>query len=458
MPLLEDAGRFRTHVRLRLELARRGTFRDFVEWEDLPSQRALRLLEAILGSWTTDNVSQAAGRSGSGRASRCENWTSRDCEVLERAARNLPELAWELVIPHVCRLAPSEAFEPHELDQWLDGDHHGIRHGMECIPHGTLRLTMQAGRELATRDGMAFWTRTAELRLHPSPVVQYVLMETYVALPPGCADGALHWLLDDRARLDIGTGTSEPEWMPAARLIEALSPHCNDATFWLLEESITHFHAANERRAAEYWLAASKRGHFGDYWGRAQHFLLPALCQRRRSDATEGLIGVLERKFCGYPKGSFCRAGQSHFGVVGSTLPAGSPERISDNAWLALVANKDIPEDGGCRVWLNGHWEESSVLHFSRDLENVAARFPERFARLALKFPEDVNAHYKAAILSGCQQTEPNVVPDAEKAFWRPAGIQLLAEVLDKFGKDGNRSYATQLCWLIRKRSERSLA
>jgi hypothetical protein len=438
---------------LRLELARHGTFRDFVEWESLPPLRALLFLEAILSSWTADGVSQAADGGGSKRVSRCESWTPRDCEVLERAARSLPERAWDLVMPHVCRLAPSEASEPYALEQWLDGDRHDIRQGMECIPHGLLRLAVQAGRELATRDGTAFWARTAELHLHPSPVVQYVLMETYAALPPGCADAALQWLLDDRSRLAIGTGAAEPEWMPAARLIEALSPHCDDATFRLLEESITHYHAPNERRAAEFWLASCKHGCIGDFWGRAQHFLLPALCQRRRSDATEGLIGVLERKFCGYPKGSFCRAGQSHFGVVGSTLPTGVPERMSDNAWLALVANKDIPDDGGCRGWMNGHWEESSVLQFSRDLENVAARSPERFARLALRFPEDVNAHYKAAILSGCQQSEPKVVPEAEKALWRPASTTLLAEVLERFGKDDDRSYATGLCRLIQRRA-----
>ncbi len=438
---------------LRLELARRGTFRDFVEWEDLPPRRALQLLEAILFSWTTDDVSQAAGRGGSGRVSRCESWTLRDCEVLERATRNLPELAWELVMPHLCRLAPSEASEPYVLERWLDGDRHGIRQGMESIPHGLLRLAMPAGRELATRDGVAFWACTAELRLHPSPVVQYVLMDTYVALPSGCANEALQWLLGDRSRLSIGTGATEPEWMPAARLIEALSPHCDDATFRLLEESITHYHAPNERRAAEYWLASWERGYFGDYWGRAQHFLLPALYRRRRSDATEGLIGVLERKFGGYSMERFCRAGRSHFGVVGSTLRAGSLERMSDNAWLALIANKDIPEDSRCREWLNGHWEESSVLHFSRDLENIAARFPERFARLALRFPEDANAHYKAAILSGCQRTEPNVVPEADKAVWRPAGIELLAAVLQKFGNDDSRAYAMGFCWLMRQRA-----
>lgn len=440
---------------LRLELARRGTFRDSVEWKTLPPLRALRLLDAILSSWNVGDVSQAARGSRSGRASRCESWTPSDCEALERAARSLPQPAWELVVPHVCRLAPAEGAEPHELEPWLDGDRHGIRLGMECVPHGLVRLAVQAGRGLATEDGRAFWNRTAELRSHPSPVIQYLLVDTYAALPAGCADAAIQWLLADRSRLGVGTGVSEPEWMPAARLIEALSPLCGDAAFRLLEATITHYHAPNERRAARHWLATWKHGYFGDYWGRAQHFLLPALYPRRKSAATEGLIGVLARKFSGYPEDSFCRDARVHFGIVGSSLPNGAPERMSDKAWLALVANEDIPEDDGHweRRWRGEGWEESSVLQFSRNLESAASQSPERFARLALRFPEDVNSHYKAAILSGCQRTSPQVGSEEEKALWRPAPVELLAEVLNRFGRDDDRSYAMSLCRLIRDRA-----
>ena len=326
---------------------------------------------------------------------------------------------------------------------------------MDCVPHALFRIAREAGRTLAAEDAAVFWAQTADLRNHSSPVVQHLLIEIYVSLGVGWADAALQWLLDDPTRLEIGTGSHEPEWMPAARLIEYLSPHCSDTTFRTLEEEITHYRTPNERRDAKLWLSTWRNGYFGDYWGRAQHFLLPALYKERRSVATEGLIGVLQRKFSEYPPERFYRDAGVRFGSVGSTLRGESLERISDKAWLRIVANKCILEDGTRRDrWVGNHWEESSVFQFSSNLRSVASRFPERFARLALRFPVDVNSHYKAAILSGCQQTQPGAVPEAERALWHLASAELVAEVLRKFLKDDSDTYALEFCRLIQSRAD----
>jgi len=439
---------------LRLELARSGTFRELVGWDKLAHGRALRLLEAIVSSWTSDDPCQDRSESPATRPGRSEHWTKPESEALVFAARELPQQTWEVLIPQICRLAPPAGAPANAMEEWVDGDPHAVRAGAECLPHGLFRLAVEAGRKLAINDSKAFWDRTGELRTHESPVIQCLLVETYSALSAECADLAVRWLLGDPARLDIGTGTNEPEWMPAARLIEALSPHCSEAVFRRLEEALIHYHTPRERRDAKYWLSTWKRGYFGDFWGRAQYFLLPALCSARCRDEAKGLIGVLNRKFEGYPRESFYRAGGAHFGSVVSTLPSQSLERISDAAWLRILANKEIPTDRGrLDRWVDGHWEESSVIQFSQNLENVARRYPDRFARLALKLPEDVHSDYKAAILSGCQHGEPNAVPEAERALWRPASVHLLEEVLHKFGRDDSRSYALQFCWLMQARA-----
>lgn len=440
---------------LRLELARRGVFQDFVNWEKLNARRALRLLESVVSCWKPEDLSEDCFRQARSRRSRFETWTDRDMKALLRGVREMPEQAWTLLVPHVSRLAPQGDEQAGALELWQDGDRHGIRQGMESVPHGLVRLVIESGKCLARQNGPVFWEETETLRSHNSPVVQYLLVETYADLPGDMADQAIHWLMEDGARLNVGTGENEPEWNPAARLVEALSPHCSIDLFRRLEETIVHYHSPNERRDAEYWLSTWKRGFYGDYWGRAQHFLLPSLCAERCSDETIGLIGVLQRKYAGYSEDRFTRGSRIRGGFVGSTLPSESLERISDRRWLELVQSKDIPESGGqLRHWKDDHCEESSVEMFSREMRRIAKRFPERFGRLALQFPDDVHPSYIAAVLEGLGQTEPKDVPDDEKSTWQPAPTELVEKVMAKSSDDPSREYALTFCRLLRGRAE----
>ncbi|MGD9127097.1 MAG: HEAT repeat domain-containing protein, partial [Planctomycetia bacterium] len=221
-----------------------------------------------------------------------------------------------------------------------------------------------------------------------------------------------------------------------------------------LEETIICYHSPNERRNAEYWLSSWKEGYYGDYWGRAQHFLLPSLCAERRRIETIGLIGVLERKFAEYPKERFVRGPQHGAGFVGSTLPSKSLERLSDRSWLKLVHNKNTPKDRASWRWKGEHYEESTIRQFSGDLQRIAKRFPERFGRLAMQFADDVHPSYKAAILEGLKQTEPKEVPDDEKPNWEPAPVTIIEQVLDKFDDTSHKTYALNFCRLLRDRAE----
>ena len=102
------------------------------------------------------------------------------------------------------------------------------------------------------------------------------------------------------------------------------------------------------------------------------------------------------------------------------------PERllqISDDAWLEIVQNKKIRSGRHAVPWKQigpDHASESSVEHFSISLADAAKRAPERFARLALRFPKDVPSAYLAAVLHGIQMAVPTNVPDAEKALGHP--------------------------------------
>ena len=207
--------------------------------------------------------------------------------------------------------------------------------------------------------------------------------------------------------------------------------------------------------ALEYRLESSKRGICTHYWGEAQYFLLRALCYSRCHDATKDLIGVLCRRFDGYDEWRFVGILLGKCGAVGSPLPSDRLEQISNNAWLGIITNPKIP-DQGRGIWnqVAGHYEESSGEHFSRDLRRIAGRFPERFGRLALRFPEGVHPSYRAAILDAIKTKSPAGVPDEEKATWEPARIETIEAVIDKFMIGDELEIAMAFCGLIHQRPD----
>lgn len=447
---------------LRLRLARRGIAREWPKWGDLAAKhprRVIQLIEAVASTWTTDNLHEhdLAGQRAARRShSRFERWDGGDLAALKKVASEIPDFTWDALMPHVERLTTPVGNQSGGLAIWQDGGHLQVHERYTGAERGVVELLIEAGRCVAGRNGQAFIGRTRALRDSTSPITQVILLEAYVALPAGHANEALLWLMADPSRLALGSGEKEPEWMPAARLIKAHSPHCSEGVFRQLEESLVHYHAGDERRNAEWCLKGWREGWFNDFWGRAQHFFLPALCPKRRRPETTGLIGVLERKFAGYEPWRFLRSGYHTGGWVGSPLPSNKLERVSDKAWLGIVGNKDIlPEHSGHSKQVGkDSVAESTVRMFSRDLAQVSKRFPERFARLALRFPENVHPHYIGAVLEGLKQTKPADGSEAEKAGWHPAPIDLVEAVLAKFASGHDREVASEFCWLVHDRAD----
>jgi len=434
--------------KLRLDLARLRVYRDHVDWTNLDGNRSI----ALASTWTAADLSETQRR-GAQQRSRFESWSRDEAAKLTAAVQSEPTKAWDLLARHVARLAPV-VDEPYgTLQQWIEGNRFDFRHGMEGVPHALVELLIACGKTLAASDPANFWEKTRELRVHESPVVEYILIGAYAALPADYATTAIEWLLADLNRLCIGTGENEPEWRPAARMIQHLSPNCSEEVFRKLEQTLIHYHSPDELRDAEYWLTTWKNGYFGDYWGRAQHFLLPALDSKRRSTETIGLIGVLDRKFESYASKRFLKRSHARGGTVGSTLGA-SPERISDQAWLGIVTSKAIPLDGGpTRHWNDDHITESSVRMFSSSLAHVAKRFPRRFGHLALQFPDDIASEYRAAIIDGLTNTNSKAVPGNEQMTWEPAPVSLIEQVLARFPSDSSQSFAVTFCWLMYHRA-----
>ncbi len=433
---------------LRLHLARLRIVKDFVDWESLcdkHSTRAVRLIEAVLSTWNIGDRETSGSRKG-----RLERWYDQDRAALHGAVKKHPARTWDLLMSHVERLTNIKA-DPYDkrLQRWMD-----IRFSRSetDIARGVVELIIIAGQVLAAEQPDELKARVALFEKSISPVVQEIIIAAYTHLPASHADIGIFWLLADSARFRLGSGYREPEWMPAVRLIKALSPHCSEKLFRRLEEAIVHYHAPEEKRDAEYYLKRWREGYFGHYWGKTQYFLLPALDAARILASTAALIRVLKRKFANYPN----RGGTCSGVGIGSKLDP-NLEKISDRAWLKIVTSKKVTESDHGK-WIQAgpnHVITTSIHQFADSLGRIAKRYPERFGRLALRFPDNVHPAYVAAILDGFGKKRPGVaVPDSEKNSWQPASVETIEAVLEKYQSGDDRETAMSLCRLLAERAD----
>lgn len=441
---------------LRLDLVRRGLMHGHVYWPELCAKyplRALKLISAYISSWTAveDHVLPPQEQRRVDRVSR------HDVAALVEAGRRHPAEAWDLLMPHIVRLAaPDGTSTSGTGSRWRAHRFGGLSTSETHLAWGVVDALTEAGRTLAREMPEELLQRSQSLGCVASQLVQRIVAEAYSSLPPAYADDGLRWLLGDPARMSLGDGDVEPVWMPAARVIQALSPHCEPGLFSELEQALVHYSDPYERRYAQHRLQSWRHGGFQPYWGREQHFLLPALCAERRSRLTDSLIELLEKRFGGWPLSAFLRSGVAIGGWVGSTLDK-NLDGISDRAWLAIIGNKSVPYEGHAK-WHEvdeGAVVESSIWQFASSLRRVAERYPERFGQLALRFPDDTHPAYVSAILDAIRLTRPDPAAHAETPEdWEPASPSTVMAIVERFADAGDREAASAFCRLVYARPE----
>jgi hypothetical protein len=441
---------------LRLQLARRGILRNFL-WARLAGKypmRAVILLDAILATLGTDNQSEANNLVNSNRDSRLKNWDSVDLQALKEVSREYPDQVWDCLIPHISRL--TAGLSRLGKESWLDAGFYRTYDGRTGFRRGIVEMAIEAGKHLAKfrPDLLLARSRTLHAPTSDFSIVQLILSESYSQLPGEYADEALLWLTSDSAHLSLGSGYGEPEWMPAARLIQNQSCYCSDEVFEQLETHIINYHSPDEKRLAESYLPERRNGGFWHYWGYAQYILLPMLCPERRSNKANRLLGMLQRKFDRYPVREFLRGGIASGGTIGSPLTQEKLDQISDRAWLKIISKKSFPEGRWRRIG-NGRIVEASLRQFAHDLTRMARRFPERFGRLSLQFPEDCDPAYVAAIIDGIGQAKhPPELPEPEILSWRAATVETINAVLARFPLGEDAEVARSFCQMIESRPD----
>jgi hypothetical protein len=440
---------------MRLQLARIGFVQDFVSWKPYCEKyplRAIRLIEAVMSTWQIGDKQKTTHKKG-----RLEKWYDEDSQALNHAVKQNPVQTWDLLVGHIERLTSIDSngrYEPR-LKRWQD---RLFDTNDEDIARGAVNLVIFAGQTMAAKQSNDLIKRALTLSKSISPIIQEIIISSYTYLPNTHADIGIDWLLGDPVRFRIGSGYREPAWMPAVRLIKALSPHCSEEVFRTLEEAITCYHAPNERQDAEYYLKGWRRGNFGYYWGETQYFLLPALDQKRIHKTTADLIHVLERKFGNYPIERFNKSRVGVGGWVGSKLDP-NLKKISDGAWLRIISSDKVNKGNtgkGIQVSPD-RVLETSVRQFAGSLSTMAKKDPERFGQLALQFPESVNHRFVSAIIDSFILKEPDkTFSEEEKRLWQPARIETIEAVLAKFKLGDDRDIAMSFCRLIAGRADQA--
>ncbi|QDU28511.1 hypothetical protein ETAA8_36130 [Anatilimnocola aggregata] len=435
---------------LRLKCISRGSGVTYVDWKELVKRhpkRAIRLFATIV-----DTEFASAGD----ESVRTKHYGSQEdpslCE-LKRAAGIAPFLAMRLLLPLYAEYVRRNFADVRR--SLKEGYHfYSARRKGRKVPLSLKRTVSAALRRLAERSPSKFFEAAAVIEGLPGRCSRRLLVEAYAYLPAEFANASLNWLLADKRRLRCGNSPRRPRWLSARHLIKKMSLHCSDSVFADVEMTLMRYTDPDELRHSKFYLQYVRQGYFDNNIGQTQLHLLPALCPSRRADATVGMIGVLERKFAGKGKSLFVRQ-RARGGLVRSAMR--KEKRLSDRAWLGLIGNQSIPNDRSRRAYryLKNATIDTSVERFASNLRIAAEREPERFARLALRFPADAAPDYHAAILGGliCDGA-PSSIPDDEKGEWRAAAAGAIDEVLCRPLDLSHEWLAKQFCCLVMQRGD----
>ncbi len=437
---------------LRLRLAERGFFSgEYVDWQALADTdfcRLTSLLSAVLRARVLEVAQQGEGY-GLGPATR---WTWHKMEAVDPGPAGNDALlaAWKRLTKTLQQLL-NAARRKRGSRSILDSVGLSFR-SVKPI----LDLLKRIACELVRRSWRNF-IRVLESQDTVGVVHQLVAMKALAAGPKDSelADWALAWLMAEPSRLHLRDQGHDLPWKVAGDLIEHLAPCCSPECFERLETFLLEFREPDLIKRYRFRHEELKEVDCGLYptvAGQTGYHLLPRLPKQHRSQRASKVIWELKRKFDGIDPVFFAGRGEVCSGRVASPISRTKIlTRFSDRTWLRIIQNKKLTHS--MRQWRRGgpdHIEESSVRTFSSDLGEMTRRQPERFARLALRIPEDADPAFLNAIVSRLTVSDPptSLGPE-ERKQWQPASHEAMEGVLLLPAVRKNPEYARDFCWVL---------
>jgi hypothetical protein len=239
----------------------------------------------------------------------------------------------------------------------------------------------------------------SELRRRHTHLANFLLLTLYTAGGTRYADEAATLLCDQPWRLKCGF-TDSTYWT-AMEAIRTIAPCCSPASLAQLEKTILEYSSAFERTPDGYKRA-----------GHARFTLLSAIPSELRSKSANARYEELERKFRTPDEAPRGITG----GWVGSPIESKAADRMTDEQWLRAMAKYRSEHRDFTRVddSLRG-----GALELARQLQTYVEKEPDRFARLALRFPAETNAAYFDHVLCGLEKA--TIPTDLKLAVCRKA-------------------------------------
>ncbi|MFZ1221134.1 MAG: hypothetical protein WAO00_17710 [Chthoniobacterales bacterium] len=428
---VHDLGRSRRYFELFLRLLDDGTLdeaRDrFVSngtfWSMLYGLSASRpeWCAEVAARWLDRQVARALAARQENQPVTVETDDQAGVHDLFESARKAPRTFLSHVLPAIVRAAEVTLY-PQEKDFPRDSIW-SVRITGEYISLGAAYLAAcEAAFEiLGQQNPENMRPFIAQLRSSHTHTANSLLLAAYEEGGEQFAEEAVALLCAEPARLHCGYLDSS-HWISRC-LIEKLSPYCTAVTFHTLEAVLTDYTTDYERTED----GAESRG-------RASFTLLSALPTQRCSNPTSERLADLETKF---GKPDRAPQGIRSYTVV-SPVPEEKAKDLSDDEWLAAI--EVYRGVGHHSDW--EHPELGGEQEFASMMQNFVKREPERFARLALRFPPDIDSCYWMNVLYGLKEA---VIPSmlkievARKVFnsddeaCLKAAADLLSRITDEF-------------------------
>lgn len=344
-------------------------------------------------------------------------------EALKAVTQNDPEYFLDLMLTWLDQVMslkpqPEDRAPYYQSDEfsylgWY-GDHFVVKHQL-------IEAYIAALTSLASKDAEKFRIIVERLSASTCATPQRLLAHVFRALPDIYSADALGFLMGDVRRLDIG----DHDQYDTRQLLRAIYPHLTTSQRAELETFILSFNYIRKRSGLR-----------GLRWrGIEQLYLLQAVPRELLTEHGERGLRELERKF---PKE---RASESpttmRMGMVGSPIPEENARKMSDRAWLRAMAKYHGNVQHKHDSFRGGASELGRVLVI------LTKENPEKFYKLALRIPENVDDAYVQAILNGLAEST--------------APAELLFTVIRRFAPHPGRDIKRVIARVVEKRVKDSL-
>lgn len=359
----------------------------------LPINRLLNLLHIILDTedlWEKESLYLC-------EAKECADVIQNHCVTIVKS-----------LFPHICAVTKrlknpvpyhqtvweNRPWEKHEYS------HAGVRDIVE--------FTKMALKEYVRQNPHEVWDFVVHVNDSDSIVGHELVMYTASLLPDDFGTQVLQWLLEDfQHRAFVYTFDEKDYLCYTKEIISKFSETCDSETLQQLEQTICEWNddPAFVRFTFQRRIKINREEPYAPvydaYWGHMQKELLPSIGESRLSKRGRDLLAVVQRNdwihIPFYHAGSWSLGG----GTVVSPI-AGKEENLSDKTWLEIISTPaDKMKPFVEKRNKNGNFVEASPPLFTSSLEKCVKKQPNRFAKLALFFPDDCFPGYISSVFFG---------------------------------------------------------